>query len=72
MFHTYFLGSAEGLLFDVPVDDYDTALWAPLGRYLHGLGVEVRTSTAVTALSFPEPVEGASACRRVWGQWRSP
>ena len=30
MFHTYFLGSAEGLLFDVPDDDYDTALWAPL------------------------------------------
>ena len=24
MFHTYFLGSAEGLLFDVPYDDYDT------------------------------------------------
>ena len=43
MFHGYFLGSAEGLLFDVPVDDYDTALWAPLGRYLHGLGVDVRT-----------------------------
>lgn len=43
MFHTYFLGSAEGLLFDVPDDDYDSALWAPLGRYLHGLGVEVRT-----------------------------
>ena len=38
MFHTYFLGSAEGLLFDVPYDDYDTALWAPLGRYLDGLG----------------------------------
>ena len=34
MFHTYFLGSAEGLLFDVPSDDYDTALWAPLGRHL--------------------------------------
>ena len=34
MFHTYFLGSAEGLLFDVPTDDYDTALWAPLGRHL--------------------------------------
>ena len=43
MFHSYFLGSAEGLLFDVPDDDYDTALWAPLGRYLHRLGVEVRT-----------------------------
>ena len=42
MFHAYFLGSSEGLLFDVPDDDYDTALWAPLGRYLNGLGVQVR------------------------------
>ena len=24
MFHSYFLGSSEGLLFDVPRDDYDT------------------------------------------------
>ncbi|MDQ7994110.1 MAG: FAD-dependent oxidoreductase, partial [Propionicimonas sp.] len=40
MFHTYFLGSAEGLLFDVPGDDYDTALWSPLGSYLTGLGVD--------------------------------
>ena len=47
MFHTYFLGSAEGLLFDVPVDDYDTALWAPLGRHLDGLGAEVRTGETV-------------------------
>ena len=30
MFHSYFLGSSEGLLFDVPGDDYDTVLWAPL------------------------------------------
>jgi len=50
MFHAYFLGSSEGLLFDVPVDDYDTALWAPLGRHLHGLGVEIRTGTPATAL----------------------
>lgn len=56
MFHTYFLGSAEGLLFDVPDDDYDTALWAPLGRYLAGLGVEVRTETVVDAI---EPMAGA-------------
>lgn len=43
MFHTYFMGSAEGLLFDVPDDDYDRALWTPLGRYLAGRGVDVRT-----------------------------
>jgi isorenieratene synthase len=43
MFHCYFLGSAEGLLFDVPCDDYDTVLWAPLGRYLAAQGVDVRT-----------------------------
>ncbi|MGC3994656.1 MAG: FAD-dependent oxidoreductase [Propionicimonas sp.] len=50
MFHSYFVGSAEGLLFDVPDDDYDAALWGPLGRYLHGLGVEVRTGTVVEGL----------------------
>jgi carotenoid phi-ring synthase / carotenoid chi-ring synthase len=50
MFHTYFLGSAEGLLFDVPYDYYDTALWAPLGRYLHDLGVEVRMPAVAVAL----------------------
>ena len=50
MFHSYFLGSSEGLLFDVPIDDYDRVLWAPLGRYLAGLGVEIRTGTEVAAL----------------------
>ena len=52
MFHSYFVGSAEGLLFDVPDDDYDTALWAPLGRHLHGLGVTVRAGAAVTGLDL--------------------
>ena len=50
MFHTYFLGGAEGLLFDVPEDDYDTALWAPLGDHLAGLGVQIRTDVRVEAL----------------------
>lgn len=47
MFHTYFVGSAEGLLFDVPDDDYDTALWSPLRAHLERLGVEVATGTRV-------------------------
>lgn len=34
MFHIYFLGSSEGLIFDVPTSNYDTALWQPLQRYL--------------------------------------
>lgn len=51
MFHTYFMGSAEGLLFDVPDDDYQTALWGPLGDYLQGLGVRVRLDSPVEAVA---------------------
>jgi isorenieratene synthase len=47
MFHGYFLGSSEGLLFDVPRDDYDSCLWSPLRRYLERLGAEVRTPESV-------------------------
>lgn len=50
MFHAYFTGSAEGLLFDVPRDDYDTVWWAPLGRYLAQRGVSIRTGVRVTRL----------------------
>ncbi|WJV44110.1 FAD-dependent oxidoreductase [Streptomyces flavofungini] len=47
MFHIYFLGSAEGLLFDVPDAPFPQALWDPLGDYLQRLGADVRTGTAV-------------------------
>ena len=52
MFHAYFLGSSEGLLFDVPVDDYETSVWGPLRTHLEGLGVEVRTGESVTGLAL--------------------
>lgn len=65
MFHTYFMGSAEGLPFDVPDDDYDTALWAPLGGYLRGLGVDLRTGTTVSSL---EPDPDGSGRLRVRGE----
>jgi len=55
MFHAYFLGSSEGLLFDVPDDDYDTTLWAPLARHLEGLGVQVRTGESVARLDLTDP-----------------
>ncbi|MET7454334.1 FAD-dependent oxidoreductase [Streptomyces sp. NPDC005574] len=55
MFHIYFLGSSEGLLFDVPDEPFPTALWEPLSAYLRGHGVEVRTATAVEGVT---PVPG--------------
>ena len=47
MFHTYFLGSAEGLVFDVPTGDYDRVLWAPLAAYLRDRGVTIHTGVRV-------------------------
>ncbi|MET9593828.1 FAD-dependent oxidoreductase [Streptomyces sp. NPDC006516] len=47
MFHIYFLGSSEGLLFDVPREPFPQALWEPLAGYLRGHGAEVRTGTQV-------------------------
>ncbi|MFB8777709.1 FAD-dependent oxidoreductase [Streptomyces broussonetiae] len=57
MFHIYFLGSSEGLLFDVPNAPYPTALWDPLARYLRGHGAGLRTGTAVEAVT-PTPDGG--------------
>lgn len=54
MFHTYFTGSAEGLLFDVPVDDFNTSLWDPLGEYLRELGVTVHLRQPVEELQQAE------------------
>ncbi|HET6504525.1 MAG TPA: FAD-dependent oxidoreductase [Amycolatopsis sp.] len=48
MFHLYFVGSSEGLVFDVPSASFDTALWAPLRAYLSRRGVFFRTSVEVT------------------------
>jgi isorenieratene synthase len=39
MFHIYFLGSNEGLVFDVATANFDACLWNPLQRYLSERGV---------------------------------
>ncbi|MGW4878081.1 FAD-dependent oxidoreductase [Streptomyces sp. NPDC004262] len=57
MFHVYFLGSSEGLLFDVPREPFPQALWDPLAARLDRLGAEVRTDTAVDEVSVT-PTEG--------------
>jgi isorenieratene synthase len=57
MFHIYFLGSNEGLVFDVADDDFDTALWTPLRKHLESL--DVTFHTGVTASSVhPGPTFG--------------
>ncbi|OBB74266.1 FAD-dependent oxidoreductase [Mycobacterium sp. 852014-52144_SCH5372336] len=48
MFHIYFLGSSEGLVFDVAGANFDTALWEPLRAYLQSLGVRIHTGVSVT------------------------
>jgi isorenieratene synthase len=47
MFHIYFLGSAEGLVFDVTAEPFPQALWEPMGDYLAELGVVIRAGATV-------------------------
>ena len=51
MFHIYFLGSSEGLIFDVPNANYDVALWNPLADYLAEHGVRFRLATEVASIA---------------------
>jgi len=51
MFHIYFLGSTEGLLFDVPTAPFPEALWDPLREHLRGLGAQVHTDSGVAGLA---------------------
>lgn len=47
MFHIYFLGSSEGLIFDVAAANFDASLWNPLRDYLSGRGVRFRLGSGV-------------------------
>ncbi|WP_028649158.1 FAD-dependent oxidoreductase [Nocardiopsis sp. CNT312] len=51
MFHIYFLGSSEGLAFDVPRSPFPRALWNPLAAHLAALGVRLHTSHAVETVA---------------------
>ncbi|CAN5756867.1 FAD-dependent oxidoreductase [soil metagenome] len=50
MFHLYFLGSAEGLLFDVLDESFSAAVWAPMGRELDRLGVDVHLGSHIDGI----------------------
>jgi isorenieratene synthase len=51
MFHYYFLGNPEGIVFDVARRPFGPALWEPLARYLEARGVRIATDTAATRVS---------------------
>lgn len=50
MFHFYFLGNPEGLVFDVLDEPFSDALWKPMERYLAGQGVELRLGCAARSV----------------------
>jgi isorenieratene synthase len=50
MFHFYFTGNPEGLIFDVANEPLGTALWRPFARYLAAQGVQVETSSRVAKI----------------------
>jgi isorenieratene synthase len=47
MFHCYFTGNPEGLVFDVAREPLGTALWQPFARWLGARGVDVCTGAGV-------------------------
>ena len=55
MFHIYFLGSSEGLVFDVAASNFDTALWNPLGEYLTGQGVTFQHQVSAESIELGGP-----------------
>jgi len=50
MFHFYFIGNPEGLVFDVLREPFSTAVWGPMRTLLDSLGVEVLLGTSVARI----------------------
>jgi isorenieratene synthase len=51
MFHFYFTGNPEGLVFDVSSAPFSRAVWAPFAEYLRGLGVTIHMSCSAHGVS---------------------
>jgi isorenieratene synthase len=50
MFHFYFTGNRDGLIFDIANRPFSHAVFDPLERHLRTLGVDIRRGTTVTGL----------------------
>ncbi len=51
MFHFYFSGNPEGLIFDVSKRPFSKSIWEPLRDYLTRLGVDVRTGCSLSRVA---------------------
>ena len=51
MFHFYFIGNPEGIVFDVLDGPFSTRLWQPMQRHLGQLGVQIHLGTSATRIS---------------------
>lgn len=51
MFHFYFIGNPEGIVFDVLDGPFSTRLWQPMQRHLEGLGAQVRVGEGLESLA---------------------
>ena len=51
MFHFYFIGNPEGIVFDVLDGPFSTRLWQPMQRHLEALGVRLRLGDGVASLA---------------------
>jgi isorenieratene synthase len=51
MFHFYFSGNREWLSFDVSKRPFSKSMWKPLGDYLAGQGVDLRTGCPVKCVA---------------------
>ena len=47
MFHFYFAGNPEGLIFDVAHEPFSKSIWAPMQAYLEQLGVTLKMGCSV-------------------------
>jgi isorenieratene synthase len=52
MFHFYFTGNPDGLVFDVARAPFSHSIFGPLRSYLEGLGVEVHLNTRATKVEY--------------------
>jgi carotenoid phi-ring synthase / carotenoid chi-ring synthase len=67
MFHLYFLGTMEGICFDVLERPFDQAFWNPAGQALQARGVQVHTSSRAHEVASVSDTHGVVLALNVGG-----